>query len=135
MSWRLLGQEEYLSNKKFIKVNILEYKNKFKKKGRFHEHCEFCFEKIENIDLAFCTKNFYYWICPECFNDFKLRFNFEDFKQYDNFNIVYNPSFDEDTIIVENLKERYDASISSQLDVIIRNIYDNSQNGKLDCRK
>jgi hypothetical protein len=80
MSWRLLGQEEYLSNKKFIKVNILEYKNKFKKKGRFHEHCEFCFEKIENIDLAFCTKDFYYWICPECFNDFKLKFNFEDFK-------------------------------------------------------
>ena len=32
MSWRLFGQEEYLSNKKFIKVNILEYKNKFKKK-------------------------------------------------------------------------------------------------------
>lgn len=26
MSWRLLGQEEYLSNKKFIKVNVLEYK-------------------------------------------------------------------------------------------------------------
>ena len=64
-----------------------------------------------------------------------IEFNFEDFKQYDNFNIVYNPSFDEDTIIVENLKERYDASVNSQLDVIIRNIYDNSQNGKLDLEQ
>ena len=42
---------------------------------------------------------------------------------------------DDDTIIVENLKERYDASINSQLDVIIRNIYDNSQNGKLDLEQ
>lgn len=61
-----------------------------------------------------------------------IEFNFEDFKQYENFDIVYNPSFDDDTIIIENLKERYDASINSQLDVIIRNIYDNSKNGKLD---
>ncbi|MBR5304606.1 MAG: hypothetical protein IKU37_07260 [Candidatus Gastranaerophilales bacterium] len=62
----------------------------------------------------------------------EIEFNFEDFKQYENFDIVYNPGFDDDTIIVENLKERYDASINSQLDVIIRNIYDNTQNGKLD---
>lgn len=65
----------------------------------------------------------------------EIEFNFEDFKQYDNFDIVYNPSFDDDTIIIENLKERYDASINSQLDVIIRNIYDNSQNGKLDLEQ
>ena len=64
-----------------------------------------------------------------------IEFNFEDFKQFENFEIVYNPSFDDDTIIVENLKERYDASINSQLDVIIRNIYDNSQNGKLDLEQ
>ncbi|MBQ7286654.1 MAG: hypothetical protein IJW73_02720, partial [Candidatus Gastranaerophilales bacterium] len=65
----------------------------------------------------------------------EAEFNFEDFKQFENFEIVYNPSFDDDTIIVENLKERYDASINSQLDVIIRNIYDNSQNGKLDLEQ
>lgn len=62
----------------------------------------------------------------------EIEFNFADFKQYENFDIVYNPSFDDDTIIIENLKERYDASINSQLDVIIRNIYDNTQNGKID---
>lgn len=65
----------------------------------------------------------------------EIEFNFEDFKQYDNFDIVYNPSFDDDTIIIENLKERFDASVNSQLDVIIRNIYDNSQNGKLDLEQ
>ena len=31
MSWRLLGQEEYLLNKKLIKVNVFEYENKFRK--------------------------------------------------------------------------------------------------------
>ena len=72
-----------------------------------------------------------YELRKESLND-EIEFNFEDFNQYENFDIVYNPSFNDDTIIVENLKERYDASINSQLDVIIRNIYDNTQNGKLD---
>ena len=62
----------------------------------------------------------------------EIEFNFSDFKKYENFDLVYNPNFDDDTIIVENLKERFDASVNSQLDVIIRNIYDNSQNGKID---
>ena len=65
----------------------------------------------------------------------EIEFNFEDFKQYNNFDIVFNPEFDDDTIIIENLKERFDASINSLLDVIIRNIYDNSQNGKIDLEQ
>ena len=40
----------------------------------------------------------------------EIEFNFEDFKQYENFDIVFNPELDDDTIIVENLKERFDAS-------------------------
>ena len=67
--------------------------------------------------------------------DDDIEFNFEEFNQYENFNIVFNPDFDDDTIIIENLKERYDASLGAQLDVIIRNIYDNSQNGKLDLEQ
>lgn len=67
--------------------------------------------------------------------DEDIEFKFEEFNQYENFNIVFNPDFDDDTIIIENLKERYDASLSAQLDVIVRNIYDNSQNGKLDLEQ
>ena len=65
----------------------------------------------------------------------EIELNFENFKQYENFDIIYNPDFSDDTIIVENLKERLDASLSIQLDTIIRNIYDNTQNGKLDLEQ
>lgn len=90
-------------------------------------------EKKENITIILSLKyaKMLYELQKESLND-EIEFNFEDFNQYENFDIVYNPSFNDDTIIVENLKERYDASINSQLDVIIRNIYDNTQNGKLD---
>ena len=64
-----------------------------------------------------------------------IEFNFDEFKQFENFDVIYNKEFDDDTIIVENLKERFDASVNSQLDVIIRNIYDNSQNGKLELEQ
>ncbi len=57
---------------------------------------------------------------------------FENFKQYKGFNIIYNPKFGEDTIIIENPSERFDASISAQMDVIIRDIFENTQNRKLD---
>lgn len=62
----------------------------------------------------------------------KNKFNFEDFKQYENFKLVYNPKYADDTIIVENLKERFDASIKSQLDVIVREIFDKTKNAQLD---
>lgn len=91
------------------------------------------FEKKENITIILSQKyaKLLYEFQKKSLNN-EIEFNFEDFKQYENFDIATNPDFDDDTIIIENLKERYDASINSQLDVIIRNIYDNSQNGKID---
>ena len=65
----------------------------------------------------------------------EIDLNFEDFKQYEGFDIIYNPKLDDDTIIVENLKERFDASINSQLDIIIRNIFENSQNGQIELEE
>lgn len=61
--------------------------------------------------------------------------DFSKFTQYEGFDILYNPELDSDTIIVENLKERFDASIKSQLDVIIRDILKNSNNGYLDTQE
>lgn len=79
MSWRLQGQEKYLLNKEFVKIDILSYKNKIHQKSSFHEHCEFCFEKIENLEVSYCTKDFYRWLCPTCFEDFAQSFNFKEF--------------------------------------------------------
>ena len=67
--------------------------------------------------------------------DEEKEFNFENFKQYDGFDVIYNPKFADDTIIVENLKERFDASINSQLDILIRDIYENSKNGNFDMEQ
>ena len=62
-----------------------------------------------------------------------IEFDFQDFKQYEGFEIIYNPKFDDDTIILENPKERFDASINAQMDVIIRDIFENTSNGQLEA--
>lgn len=46
-----------------------------------HTHCELCWETICNAEgLAFDREGYYCaetrcWICKQCFNDFKSRFN------------------------------------------------------------
>jgi hypothetical protein len=46
----------------------------------WHEHCVFCWEKaMTNMEGEFyCTKDMYYWICAECFHDFKEKFNWQE---------------------------------------------------------
>ena len=91
------------------------------------------FEKKENINIILSEK-----YAKLLFEHQKkslvdgMEFDFKDFKQYDNFNILYNPKLSDDTIIVESLKERYDASISAQLDIIIRDILENTSNGQIE---
>ena len=67
--------------------------------------------------------------------DNEEKINFENFKQYQGFEVIYNSKFAPDTIIIENLKERYDASINSQLDILIRNIYQNFENGNINLEE
>lgn len=61
-----------------------------------------------------------------------MELSFEDLKNYKNFDISYNPKISDDTIIVENLKERFDASIKAQLDIIINQIREKCENEELD---
>lgn len=45
----------------------------------WHEHCEFCWEKA-TTDTActfYCTEDLYYWICEECFRDFRETFRWQ----------------------------------------------------------
>lgn len=46
----------------------------------WHEHCDFCWEKaMTNIPCTFyCTEDMKCWICEECFNDFKQKFNWQE---------------------------------------------------------
>lgn len=48
--------------------------------GRFwHAHCQFCWEKfITDMDVeCYCTPDFSHWICSDCYEDFKDKFNFK----------------------------------------------------------
>lgn len=42
----------------------------------FHEHCEFCMEKVtmDKEGEFYCTTDMQHWVCSECINDFKERF-------------------------------------------------------------
>lgn len=71
--WRITDQEDYLMNAVFVKAKFSE------KAKREHEHCCFCWEKFSKIDLneGFCTSDCKYWVCENCFNDFREMFKFE----------------------------------------------------------
>lgn len=74
--WRLNGQERYLYG---AQIKRMKFCNKATKSD--HEHCEFCFEKIsdhtDTIHEAYCTEDEYYWICDNCYNDFKSIFHWK----------------------------------------------------------
>ena len=46
----------------------------------WHEHCEFCWEKAltDKACTFYCTEDMYYWICEECFRDFREKFNWQE---------------------------------------------------------
>ena len=93
-------------------------------------------EKKENVTIIVSEKyaKLLFELQKKSLGD-DIEFKFEDFKQYDNFNLIYNPKYSDDTIIVENFKERFDASIKAQLDAIIRDIYEKTKNGQLDLEQ
>ncbi len=79
--WRLSNQDKYLREVKLHKaVFVKTVKND-------HAHCEFCWAKFSEYagDLreGYATTDEYRWICPECFQDYKDRFQWvlEDFSR------------------------------------------------------
>lgn len=71
--WRLRGQEKYLSNK-----DLFLRQWKAPRPDWDHDHCEFCWAKFSDaVDVlheGYTTEDNYYWICPDCYNDFKELF-------------------------------------------------------------
>ncbi len=73
--WRLLNQKEYLMNAVLKKADYTKPSEKWD-----HDHCAFCWDKFgENADdlkQGYCTIDQKFWICKECFDDFKETFEF-----------------------------------------------------------
>lgn len=81
--WRLLAYNGHLDGETFtFKKFISTDKND-------HEHCEFCWKKITDLQLehedcaaeGYCCFNSKTkqtnWVCQECFKDFKDKFHFK----------------------------------------------------------
>lgn len=69
--WRYNGQDKYLMNAQLMLC-------KFDKSIRDHDHCEFCWKRfseyVDDLHTGYCTLDKYYWICEDCFTDFKDMF-------------------------------------------------------------
>ena len=75
--WRLSRwQEEYLFGKTLIKVDFKPFSLIWD-----HEHCEFCWKKFglgqNDLHFGYCTTDLKYWICKDCFHDFKEMFQWK----------------------------------------------------------
>lgn len=83
--WRLRGQEDYMRKYKFKYKKFVSQNS-----GARHAHCEFCWHKfMENpYGVEDCTSHGYcsldekYWVCNECFEDFKEMLSWENVEYY-----------------------------------------------------
>ena len=77
--WRLNDQIKYLYQKKLV------FSRFFPHGDVDHVHCEFCFSKFSNepedLHDGYCTLDQYYWICNECYHDFKDMFQWKEIER------------------------------------------------------
>lgn len=75
--WRLMGQDKYMKNIHLNSINPKEYAKQLQEPELWHEHCEFCMEKIDmHYDaVCYCSDDKYRFVCETCYNDFKSDFN------------------------------------------------------------
>jgi hypothetical protein len=73
--WRLVGQEKYLYGA------TLRWKRYTPPSEEWdHDHCVFCWAKFMDVDRpnilreGYATEDNCYWICEQCFGDFKEMF-------------------------------------------------------------
>jgi hypothetical protein len=79
--WRVRGQALHLQGRTLVWAVWRPYRD-----GWDHDHCEFCWAEISDrpiddhtqYNAAWVTADDHYsWICPGCFEDFRLRFDWE----------------------------------------------------------
>jgi hypothetical protein len=75
--WRLTNQENYL---KGVTLVHRKYNQSIENPNLDHDHCCFCWAKFSLFDdpeflkEGYATTDGYHWICSQCFEDFKDRF-------------------------------------------------------------
>ena len=70
--WRISNQSNYLNGVKLIYCKYEIYNEHWD-----HDHCSFCWEKFVEGIHGYCTLDKYHWICQDCYNDFKEKFNWD----------------------------------------------------------
>ena len=75
--WRITGQENYLDGA------VLEFRSYSPPNSNWdHDHCAFCWSKFCDSNELGCLREGYvtddgkFWVCINCFNDFRDRFRF-----------------------------------------------------------
>lgn len=77
--WRLRNQIKYLKGVELVQTNF-----QTKSKDWDHDHCEFCWAKFaKTSDAGYSTLDGYYWICFNCFKNFKEMFDWKVVKLKD----------------------------------------------------
>ena len=76
---RIRWQADYLTGAKLYFIKSRKLSDRLD-----HEHCEFCWATFSEFDgdlhEGYCTEptgKAAYWICPECYNDFKEKFDWK----------------------------------------------------------
>jgi hypothetical protein len=74
--WRLTGQARFLQG---AVLHLAKYRTRSEVWN--HDHCEFCWKKFtedqpDTLQTGYTTEDHYRWICEQCFNDFRERFEF-----------------------------------------------------------
>jgi hypothetical protein len=69
--WRMRGQMKNLKGVRLMRSKWVTLKETWD-----HDHCAFCNKKFDasTEELAYCTENYYHWICEDCYQDFKETF-------------------------------------------------------------
>ena len=73
MQKKAIDDYAHLQNKSFLKVSSIQTKS-----DRWdHEHCQICWKKssVFNPVVGYYTLDKYYWICKECFDEYKSELN------------------------------------------------------------
>lgn len=76
--WRLFReQEKYLHG-----VTLIKQPYKSNNPANDHDHCEFCMAKfgkgIDELKQGYRTEDDSIWICPQCYDDFKKQFEWNE---------------------------------------------------------
>jgi len=87
--WRLKGQMDYLKGVRLMHSKWVTLEEQWD-----HDHCEFCMATLDASTqaMAYCTEDYYYWVCEQCYNDFKEVFEWV---------LVDEPDDDEELVIVD----------------------------------